>query len=126
MARSGGGVIINTASNWGLVGGARAAAYCASKGAVVLLTKAMALDHGPDGIRVNCICPGDTDTPMLRSEAEQLGEPAAAFLAESARVPLGRVGRPEDVAEAAVYLASEASSFMTGASLLIDGGFAAG
>jgi NAD(P)-dependent dehydrogenase (short-subunit alcohol dehydrogenase family) len=126
MARAGGGVIINTASNWGLVGGARAAAYCASKGAVVLLTKAMALDHGKDGIRVNCICPGDTDTPMLRSEAEQLGQSPAALLAESARVPLGRVGRPEDVAEAAVYLASDASAFMTGAPLLIDGGFAAG
>jgi len=126
MARAGGGVIINTASNWGLVGGTRAAAYCASKGAVVLLTKAMALDHGADRIRVNCICPGDVDTPMLRSEAVQLGQPVDAMLAESARVPLGRVGRPEDVAEAAAYLASDAASFMTGAPLLIDGGFAAG
>jgi NAD(P)-dependent dehydrogenase (short-subunit alcohol dehydrogenase family) len=126
MARAGGGVIINTASNWGLVGGPQSAAYCASKGAVVLLTKAMALDHGKDGIRVNCICPGDIDTPMLRSEAGQLKRPLEAFLAESAGVPLGRVGRPEDVAQAALYLASEASSFMTGAPLLIDGGFAAG
>ena len=72
MARAQGGSIINTASGWGLVGGERAAAYCASKGAVVLMTKAMALDHGRQNIRVNCLCPGDTDTAMLRSEARQL------------------------------------------------------
>jgi NAD(P)-dependent dehydrogenase (short-subunit alcohol dehydrogenase family) len=70
MTRSGGGSIINTASGWGLAGGPRAAVYCASKGAVVLLTKAMAIDHGPQEIRVNCICPGDTDTGMLRNEAQ--------------------------------------------------------
>ncbi|MEJ2237669.1 MAG: SDR family oxidoreductase, partial [Gemmatimonadales bacterium] len=81
MARGGGGAIINTGSGWGLTGGARAAAYCASKGAVVQLTKAMALDHGEQNIRVNCICPGDTDTPMLRREAEQMGEPIDRFLA---------------------------------------------
>jgi NAD(P)-dependent dehydrogenase (short-subunit alcohol dehydrogenase family) len=121
-----GGVIVNTASNWGLVGGARAAAYCASKGAVVLLTKAMALDHGPQGIRVNCVCPGDIDTPMLRGEAAQLGQPVDEHLAELAQIPIGRVGRPEDVAEAVLYLASDASAFMTGTPLLIDGGFTAG
>jgi len=126
MARGGGGVIINTASNWGLVGGARAAAYCASKGAVVILTKAMALDHGAQKIRVNCICPGDTDTPMLRSEARMLGEPVDRFLSESAQVPLGRVARPEDIAQAALYLASDASSFVSGAPLIVDGGFVAG
>src|SRR4051812_19780329 len=71
MQRAGGGTIVNTASGWGLTGGSKAAVYCASKGAVVLLTKAMAVDHGPE-IRVNCICPGDTDTGMLRSEAQQL------------------------------------------------------
>ena len=70
------------ASGWGLAGGPRAAVYCASKGAVVLLTKAMAIDHGPQKIRVNCICPGDTDTAMLRNEAQQLGEPNEEFLAE--------------------------------------------
>jgi NAD(P)-dependent dehydrogenase (short-subunit alcohol dehydrogenase family) len=75
MEKAGGGSIINTASGWGLAGGAKAAVYCASKGAVVLLTKAMAIDHGPQKIRVNCICPGDTDTAMLRTEAQQLGEP---------------------------------------------------
>jgi len=82
MAKRGGGSIVNTASGWGLVGGPRAAVYCASKGAVVLLTKAMAVDHGPQKIRVNCICPGDTDTAMLRNEAQQLGEPEDLFLVE--------------------------------------------
>ena len=126
MAQAGGGVIINTASGWGLVGGRRAAAYCASKGAVVLLTRAMALDHGDQNIRVNCICPGDTDTAMLRDEAQQLGEPTERFLAEAAQRPLQRIGTPEDIAQAALYLASDASSFVTGTSLVVDGGGLAG
>lgn len=126
LAEAGGGVIINVASGWGLVGGPRAAAYCASKGAVVQLTKSMALDHGRQNIRVNCICPGDTDTPMLRDEARQLGEPMEQFLAEAAERPLGRIGRPEDIAEAALYLASDASSFVTGTALVVDGGGTAG
>ena len=126
MEKSGGGPIINTASGWGLAGGPRAAVYCASKGAVVLLTKAMAIDHGPQKIRVNCICPGDTDTAMLRNEAEQLGEPSKQFLAEATRRPLGRVGRPEEIAQAALYLASDAASFVTGTSLVVDGGGLAG
>ncbi len=126
MAQAGGGVIINTASGWGLVGGRKAAAYCASKGAVVLLTKAMALDHGEQNIRVNCICPGDTDTPMLRHEARQLGESDERFLAEAAERPLQRIGRPEDIAQAALYLASDAASFVTGTALVVDGGGLAG
>ena len=126
MAEAGGGVIINTASGWGLVGGRDAAAYCASKGAVVLLTKAMALDHGAQNIRVNCICPGDTDTPMLRNEARQLGKPEEQFLSESAQRPLQRVGRPEEIAQAVLYLASDASSFVTGIALVVDGGGLAG
>jgi len=126
MAQAGGGAIINTASGWGLVGGRKAAAYCASKGAVVLLTKAMALDHGEQNIRVNCICPGDTDTGMLRNEAQQLGEPIERFLVESAQRPLQRIGRPEEIAQAALYLASEASSFVTGTALVVDGGGLAG
>jgi NAD(P)-dependent dehydrogenase (short-subunit alcohol dehydrogenase family) len=126
MAGIGGGSIINMASGWGLAAGPKAAAYCASKGAVVLLTKAMAIDHGPQRIRVNCICPGDTDTNMLRSEAQQLGEATDAFLAEAARRPLGRVGKAEEIAQAAMYLASDASSFVTGTALVVDGGGLAG
>jgi len=126
LARMGGGSIINTASGWGLAGGPRAAAYCASKGAVVLLTKAMAIDHGRQNIRVNCICPGDTDTAMLRNEARQMGEAEDRFLTDSARRPLGRVGRPEEIAHAALYLASEAASFVTGTALVVDGGGLAG
>lgn len=126
MQKAGGGAIINTASGWGLTGGAKAAVYCASKGAVVLLTKAMAIDHGPQNIRVNCICPGDTDTGMLREEAQQLREENSRFLAESAKRPLGRVGTPEELAQAALYLASDASSFVTGTTLVVDGGGLAG
>jgi NAD(P)-dependent dehydrogenase (short-subunit alcohol dehydrogenase family) len=126
MAQAGGGVIINTASGWGLVGGRKAVSYCASKGAVVNMTRAMALDHGEQNIRVNCICPGDTDTPMLRDEARQLGEPDEHFLAEAADRPLQRIGRPEDIAQAALYLASDASSFVTGTTLVVDGGGLAG
>jgi NAD(P)-dependent dehydrogenase (short-subunit alcohol dehydrogenase family) len=126
MQKAGGGSIINTASGWGLTGGAKAAVYCASKGAVVLLTKAMAVDHGPQNIRVNCICPGDTDTSMLRTEAQQLGEPSDRFMAEAAKRPLGRVGSPEEIAQAVLYLASDASSFVTGTALVVDGGGLAG
>lgn len=126
MQKAGGGTIVNTASGWGLAGGAKAAVYCASKGAVVLLTKAMAIDHGPQKIRVNCICPGDTDTGMLREEAQQLREESSRFLAESAKRPLGRVGTPEEIAQAALYLASDASSFVTGTALVVDGGGLAG
>lgn len=126
MAKSGGGSIINTASGWGLAGGGKAAAYCASKGAVVLLTKAMAIDHGPQNIRVNAICPGDTDTAMLRNEAAQLGESEIRFLADSAKRPLGRLGRPQEIAQAALYLASDESSFVTGTTLVVDGGGLAG
>ncbi len=126
MAAGGGGVIINTASGWGLKGGRRAVAYCASKAAVVNMTRAMALDHGAQNIRVNCVCPGDTDTPMLRDEARQLGEPEEGFLAEAASRPLQRVGTPEEVAQAVLFLASDAASFVTGAALVVDGGGLAG
>src|SRR5260370_15670193 len=126
MRKAGGGTIINTASGWGLTGGAKAAVYCASKGAVVILTKAMAVDHGPQKIRVNCICPGDTDTGMLREEARQLGEGNSRFLPDAAKRPLRRVGTPEEIAQAALYLASHASSFVTGTPLVADGGGLAG
>ena len=126
MEAAGGGSIINMASGWGLAGGPRAAAYCASKGAVVLLTKAMAIDHGPQKIRVNCLCPGDTDTALLRGEAAQLGEPTDRFLSDAAHRPLGRIAQPEEIAQAALYLASDASSFVTGTALVVDGGGLAG
>lgn len=126
MVEGGGGAIINVSSGWGLVGGREAVAYCASKGAVVLLTKAMALDHGGQNIRVNCICPGDTDTPLLVEEARQLGQDAGAFYAEAANRPLKRIGQPVDIAQAALYLASDASAFVTGTTLVVDGGGLAG
>ncbi len=126
MARTGGGAIVNTGSGWGLVGGRNASSYCASKAAVVNLTRAMALDHASQNIRVNCVCPGDTDTPMLREEARQLGEDVEAFLAGSAHRPMGRMGRPEEIAQAVVFLASDASSYVTGTALIVDGGGLAG
>jgi len=86
----------------------------------------MAIDLGPGAIRVNCLCPGDTDTPMLREEARQLGLTETEFLTQSARRPLGRIGTPEEIAQAALFLASDASSYMTGAVLLVDGGGLAG
>jgi len=126
LRSSGGGVIINTGSGWGLVGGPKAAVYCASKGAVVLLTKSMAIDLGPEGIRVNCLCPGDTDTSMLREEARQLGENEADILAGGSARPLGRIGTPDEVARAALFLASDQSAYVTGTTLVVDGGGLAG
>jgi NAD(P)-dependent dehydrogenase (short-subunit alcohol dehydrogenase family) len=126
MAQAGGGAIINAGSGWGLVGGRDAVSYCASKGAVVNMTRAMALDHAAQNIRVNCVCPGDTDTGMLRDEAQQLGEPEERFLSEAADRPLRRVGKPEDIANAVLYLVSSAASFVTGTTLVVDGGGLAG
>jgi len=122
MMRNGGGKIINTGSGWSLKGGPRAAAYCAAKAGVFNLTRAMAIDYGPHNIRVNCVCPGDIDTPMLRSECDQLGEDWQKFKAESATRPLNRVGTPEDVAQAVLFLASRMSNWITGAALVVDGG----
>lgn len=122
LKESGGGSIINTGSGWGLKGGARAAAYCAAKGGVVNLTRAMAIDFGKDHIRVNCICPGDVDTPLLFGEAGQLGQDPSDFFEEAAKRPLGRVGRPEEIADAVLYFASGLSSWVTGAILVVDGG----
>jgi NAD(P)-dependent dehydrogenase (short-subunit alcohol dehydrogenase family) len=122
MAEAGGGAIINTSSGWGLKGGPEAVSYCASKGGVVNLTRALAIDHGQQNIRVNCVCPGDTDTPMLRVEASQLGQPEIDFLAEAAIRPLGRFAQPVEIAQAVLFLASQAASYVTGAALVVDGG----
>ena len=116
------GVIINNASGWGIVGGDHAVAYCASKGGVVLMTKAMAIDHGPQGIRVNCVCPGDVETPMLPADARMRGLKWEDYIAGCAVRPLGRVGTVEEIAKAVLFLASDDSSFMTGAALVVDGG----
>ncbi|BAU88395.1 short-chain dehydrogenase/reductase SDR [Streptomyces laurentii] len=121
MAAQGGGSIINTGSGWGISGGASAISYCASKGAVVNMTRAMAIDHGPDNIRVNCVCPGDTATGMLAEEARQLGENPNAFYADAADRPLGRIGQPRDIAQTVAFLASDAASFVSGAIIPVDG-----
>src|SRR5213594_61745 len=122
MIKRGSGVIINNSSGWGIVGGDSAVAYCASKGGVVLLTKAMAIDHGRQGIRVNCICPGDVDTPMLPEDARLRGLDWKSYLAGCANRPMGRIGTPDEIAKAVLFLASADSSFMTGAALVVDGG----
>ena len=126
MIAQGSGVILNNSSGWGLVGGDKAVAYCASKGGVVLLTKAMAIDHGRQGIRVNCICPGDVDTPMLPGDARMRGQAWEDYLATCANRPMGRYATPDEIAKAALFLASDESSFVTGATLAVDGGGTAG
>ena len=122
MIARGSGVIINNSSGWGLVGGDKAVAYCASKGGVVLLTKAMAIDHGPQGIRVNCVCPGDVDTPMLPEDSKFRGMQWDEYIAGAANRPMRRIGTPEEIAKAVLFLASDDSSFTTGAALVVDGG----
>ena len=116
------GVIVNNSSGWGIVGGDKAVAYCASKGGVVLMTKAMAIDHGRQGIRVNCVCPGDVETPMLPEDAKLRGLKWDDYIAGCANRPLGRVGTAEEIAKAVLFLACDDSSFMTGAALVVDGG----
>ena len=122
MIRNGGGSIVNIGSGWSLKGGPKAASYCAAKGGAVNLTRAMAIDHGKNNIRVNCVCPGDVDTPMLRSECAQLREDVQLFIREAANRPLGRVGTVDDVANAVLFLVSPMASWITGAALVVDGG----
>ena len=128
MIAQGSGSIINTGSGWGLKGGDLAAAYCAVKGGIVNLTRAMAIDHGPQNIRVNSVNPGDTDTTMLRDEGVQTGAvndmtSEEKYLEECGTDrPLKRIGMPVDIAQAVLYLASDLSGWVTGTALVVDGG----
>lgn len=126
MRAQGGGVIVNNASDWGMVGGSQAVAYCASKGAVIQMTRAMALDHARENIRINAVCPGDTvverwaEDGYFRGSGPVSGE--RALKESGASLPIGRAAAPEEIARVVLFLASEDSSFMTGATLLVDGG----
>ncbi|HEX2340625.1 MAG TPA: glucose 1-dehydrogenase [Vicinamibacterales bacterium] len=120
------GVIINMASIGGLVGIRDRIAYCVSKSAVVGLTKSMALDHALDGIRVNCICPGRVETPFVTARLREYPDPDRAYREMSASQAIGRMGRPDEIAAAALYLASDEAAFVTGCALAIDGGWSAG
>jgi NAD(P)-dependent dehydrogenase (short-subunit alcohol dehydrogenase family) len=122
MIERGGGSIVNVGSVAALVGLKNRAAYCASKGAVVALTRALAVDHVADGIRVNDVCPGTVDSPWVRRLVEDVGESLENL---RARQPMGRLGTPPEIAEAILYLASDAAGFVTGTSLVIDGGLTA-
>jgi NAD(P)-dependent dehydrogenase (short-subunit alcohol dehydrogenase family) len=122
MVARGGGAIVNVASVAGLVGLRNRAAYCASKGAVIALTRALAVDHVGEGVRVNCVCPGTVETPWVRRLVEDAGESLDAL---RARQPLGRLGTPDEIAHAILYLASEQAAFATGTALVIDGGLTA-
>ncbi len=123
MVENGGGVIINIASVLGLIGSKGEAAYCASKGGIISLTRAMALDFAPHNIRVNCICPGSVLTPTFKRVMTSLGDYEAAFQRNLDKIPLKRIAEPEEIAYAALYLASEKASYITGSVLVIDGGW---
>lgn len=122
MQRQGGGVIVNVASELGLVGGTEIAAYSASKGGVVQLTRAMAIDHAADHIRVNCVCPGPVATPLLEAIIRNSSHPEQERRSIVEKTLLKRVGRPEEIANVILFLASDESSYMTGSTVLVDGG----
>ncbi|PZD73863.1 Dihydroanticapsin 7-dehydrogenase [Acaryochloris thomasi RCC1774] len=122
MQAQGSGVIINTASELAIVAQPLYAAYCASKGAVLSLTRALALEYAQDNIRINALCPGPVDTPMLQQEFEQAESPTQARSAGIETIPIGRLGYPEEIAQVALYLASDAPALLHGASLVVDGG----
>ncbi len=123
---SAGASIINLASIGGMLGVRDRVAYCASKFAVVGLTKSMALDHAAEGVRINCICPARVETPFVSARLKEYPDPEKAFREMSATQPVGRMARPEEIAHAALYLASDEAAFLTGTAFVIDGGFSAG
>lgn len=125
MRRNGGGAIVNVASAQATASQRNVVAYTASKGAIVAMTRAMAVDHAPDGIRVNSVSPGSVDTPMLRQSAREAGDEDAVIAQWGANHPLGRVGTPVEVADAILFLVSPLSGFVTGTELRVDGGLLA-
>jgi NAD(P)-dependent dehydrogenase (short-subunit alcohol dehydrogenase family) len=125
LRKAGGGTIVNIGSILGLIAAKERAVYCASKGGVTMLTKAMALDHAHENIRVNCICPAIVETDLVRGLFDSAPDGDASRRARASLIPLGRMGSPEDVAEMAVFLASRESSWMTGAAIPLDGGLSA-
>ncbi|PAQ08928.1 SDR family NAD(P)-dependent oxidoreductase [Mesorhizobium temperatum] len=126
MRKTGGGSIVNIASNVGLVGCPGLAAYCASKGAVVLLTRAMALDHAKEQISINAVCPGAVDTPMLVSAHSKPVSVDEVLQRNIDSIPQGRVATPKEIASLTLFLASEGARHITGVAVPIDGGFTAG
>lgn len=126
MLAQGHGVIVNTASAAGLIGLPDRAAYCASKGAVIALTKQIAVQYAKNGIRCNCVCPGTVDSPWVQRLMEEAPDPVARRAELIARQPMGRLGAPSEVARAIAFLAGPDSAFMTGSELVIDGGIVAG
>jgi NAD(P)-dependent dehydrogenase (short-subunit alcohol dehydrogenase family) len=118
MTAAGSGAIVNIASTAGVRGGRLRAAYCASKGGLVLLTRSLAIDHGPEGIRVNCVCPGLIDTEM----ADWIRHDEEALHRWSATLPAGRMGTPAEIADAVSFLASDRASYLQGSVLMVDGG----
>lgn len=116
------GSIVNVSSDAGINGNVNCTAYCAAKGAVTLFTKALALELAPSGVRVNCVCPGDVSTPMLERQLSATGNPDVVRREMESVYPLGRIGKPEEVAGVILFLASGAASFVTGAAWSVDGG----
>lgn len=125
MRSTGGGVIVNVASELGLVGASNIAAYCASKGGVIQLTKAMAIDHASENIRINCICPGPIDTPLLDRIMASTADPAEERKVTAAKTLLNRLGKPQEIARVIGFLSSEDASYMTGSVVVVDGGLTA-
>ena len=125
MMERGKGAIVNVSSISGLIGWPSYAAYCSAKGGIVQLTRQMAVDYAPFGIRVNCVCPGTTETPMIERLLLKEGNPAEIRRRIEARHPLGRFAKPEEIAHAILFLASDEASFVTGVSLPVDGGYTA-